>query len=120
MTDVSPPLFIFATDERYFVLTAPVVPLVPGTGVVSHLHTVLGSPRIVWLRARPVSEAPGPAVSPGPVITARAGGATAQPHLGAPGQTEHQVILLLVYHRHQVGLQSLPVEGGGEGGEGGH
>ena len=73
------------TDERYFVVTAPVVPLVPGTGVVTQLHTVLGSPRIVGLRARPVSEAPGPALSPGPVSTARAAGAATQPHLGAPG-----------------------------------
>ena len=98
-------MFVVVTDERYFVVTAPVIPLVPGAGVVTHLQTVLGSPSIVWLRARPVSEGPGPAISPGPVSTARAAGAAAQPHLGAPGQTQHQGVLRLVSYRHQVGLQ---------------
>ena len=106
-------VFAVLTDERYFVAAAPVVPQFPVTGVVPHLHTVLGSPGIVWLRTRPVSEAPGSAVSPGPVRTARAGGVPAQPDLGAPGETQHQGVLSLVAHRHQVGLQGLGVAGGG-------
>ena len=92
------------TDERYFVATTPVIPLIPGTGIMSQLQTVLRTPGIVWLRPGPVSEVPGPAVSPGPVSTGRAGGVTAQPHLGAPGQAHHHLILSLVSHRHQVGL----------------
>ena len=59
-------VFAVLTDERYFVAAAPVVPQFPVTGVVPHLHTVLGSPGIVRLRARPARHwSPGRDSAPG-------------------------------------------------------